>query len=190
MITLEGIVFPVRLPQLHQDKLIRTRMKTFWCGALFRQKILVSLVLPMMARSAVKRSLQARAAGVRVGTSTSTHWELIHLIRAYFSGRRIPVSLQIDLSGYTQFQQKVLRAAQKIPYGTTCSYAELARRAGAPKAVRAVGTVMANNPIPLVIPCHRVIKSDGSLGNFSGGVGPALKKIMLLLERPISLVHN
>jgi methylated-DNA-[protein]-cysteine S-methyltransferase len=97
----------------------------------------------------------------------------------YFSGKRKQFDLPLVFEKQT-FQGKVLSALLKVPYGKTISYAELARLSGHPGACRAVGNVMANNPLPLFIPCHRVIKSDGSLGNFGGGV--ALKKKLLILE--------
>ncbi|MBU4603171.1 MGMT family protein, partial [bacterium] len=75
-----------------------------------------------------------------------------------------------------------LQTVRKIPYGETRSYKEAAEAAGCPRAYRAVGNTMRNNPLPLIIPCHRVIKSDGSLGGFSGKEGIVLKKKMIDLE--------
>jgi methylated-DNA-[protein]-cysteine S-methyltransferase len=86
----------------------------------------------------------------------------------------------VDLSSGTAFQRKVWRALTKIPYGQTRSYAWVARAIGAPKALRAVGTACGANPVPLIIPCHRVIASDGSLGGFGGGL--RLKRRLLRLE--------
>jgi methylated-DNA-[protein]-cysteine S-methyltransferase len=87
-----------------------------------------------------------------------------HLID-YFNGKLYEFDLPIDMSG-TPFQVDVYKTLLKVGYGQTTSYQELAKKAGYPKAYRAVGTVMANNNIPFIIPCHRVIKSDGSLGNY------------------------
>lgn len=86
----------------------------------------------------------------------------------------------MDLSPYTSAQQTVYRTVAKIPYGQTASYGDVARMAGLPRAARFVGTTMANNRYPVFIPCHRVIKSDGSAGGFGGG--SALKERMLALE--------
>ena len=86
----------------------------------------------------------------------------------------------IRLSG-TPFQQAVWRAMLAIPYGETAGYAAIAQRIGRPKAVRAVGTACGANPVPVLIPCHRVIASDGSLGGFGGGL--ALKRAMLAAEK-------
>ena len=80
------------------------------------------------------------------------------------------------------FEKSVLREVKKIPFGKTASYKEIARKAGRPQSFRAVGRAVAKNPIPLVIPCHRVIRSDGTLGGFSAVGGKRLKKRMLELE--------
>ena len=87
---------------------------------------------------------------------------------------------RLDLSSGTLFQQKVWRALQTIPRGETRSYAWVAKKIGKPKAARAVGAACGANPVPIIVPCHRVIAGDGSLGGFGGG--PALKKRLLALE--------
>jgi O-6-methylguanine DNA methyltransferase len=89
--------------------------------------------------------------------------------------------IEIDLSGLTPFEQEVLAKTQKIPYGEVRPYAWIAREIGSPRAVRAVGSALAHNPIPLVIPCHRVVRSDGRLGQYSLGGGEA-KRTMLRAE--------
>jgi methylated-DNA-[protein]-cysteine S-methyltransferase len=99
----------------------------------------------------------------------------------YFNGKAIDIPWQwMDLSRFTSSQQAVYRAVAGIPYGETASYGQVARMAGLPRAARFVGTTMANNPYPVLIPCHRVIRSDGSPGLFGGG--EALKVRMLELE--------
>ena len=87
----------------------------------------------------------------------------------YFSGDRKQFDLDLKPPG-TEFQLSVLDALQQIPYGETCSYKEVAEHIGNPKAVRAVGAANGNNPIALIIPCHRVIGSNGSLTGFGGGL--------------------
>ena len=104
----------------------------------------------------------------------------------YYAGKGTGFDVTIDLSPQPPFRRKVLEACRKVEHGTTTNYAELARRAGSAKAVRAAGGAMANNPLPLVIPCHRVLRSDGSLGGFSSPQGLMQKKRMLLLERDIA----
>lgn len=99
----------------------------------------------------------------------------------YFDGKQIAIPWPvIDISRFTPSQQTVYRTVAKIPYGETASYGQVARLAGLPRAARFVGTTMANNPYPVFIPCHRVIKSDGSPGLFGGG--EPLKARMLALE--------
>lgn len=110
--------------------------------------------------------------------------ELIHLTREYFNGRRADFSeIDCELPPQGTFAGKVLRACRTIRYGRTQSYGELARRIGRPDSARAVGAAMGRNPIPLVIPCHRVICSDGRMGGFSAPGGLKLKRRMLAMER-------
>ena len=90
-------------------------------------------------------------------------------LRAYFAGELRSFELPYRLGG-TEFQQRVWRALARIPYGETLSYGELARVIGAPSASRAVGAANGNNPLPVILPCHRVIGADGSLTGFGGGV--------------------
>ncbi len=88
----------------------------------------------------------------------------------YFRGERRRFDLPIDWSGMGEYQREVLRACYAIPYGEVRTYNGLARETGRPKAARAVGRIMASNPIPIVIPCHRVIGSNGSLTGYGGGL--------------------
>lgn len=104
-------------------------------------------------------------------------------VEAYFEGERCTFRVKIDVSRFTPFQQAVLEACRSIPHGQTAFYADLARAVGHPGAARAVGSTMARNPLPLVIPCHRVLRTDGSLGGFSSPKGIAEKNRMLRLER-------
>jgi len=97
----------------------------------------------------------------------------------YFKGARKDFDLPLKLGG-TEFQVSVLNALQNIPYGETVSYGEIAKRIGRPKAVRAVGAANGRNPIPIVVPCHRVIGSGGDLTGFGGGLDT--KEALLRLE--------
>ena len=99
----------------------------------------------------------------------------------YFTGRRHAFDVALDWSLSQGFRRRVLGLlATDIAYGTSASYAKLALLSGSPRAVRAVGTACATNPIPIVVPCHRVIRSDGTMGNYRGG--PAVKRALLDLE--------
>ncbi len=106
-------------------------------------------------------------------------------LRDYFAGRRRDFDLPLEPRG-TAFQLRTWRALCDIPYGATTTYAALARTIGSPKAVRAVGAANGRNPLPIVVPCHRVIGSDGSLTGFGGGTD--VKRTLLQLEG--ALVSN
>jgi methylated-DNA-[protein]-cysteine S-methyltransferase len=98
----------------------------------------------------------------------------------YFSGRRRVFGVDLDFRLAHGFRRTVLDHLPDIGYGTTASYAQVAAAAGRPAAVRAVGTACARNPLPVLIPCHRVIRSDGTIGQYAGG--PEAKQILLSLE--------
>ncbi len=100
----------------------------------------------------------------------------------YFSGIRQQFSLPLDISALTPFHQKVLNLCLQIPFGSVLSYGELALQAGSNGAARAVGAVMAGNPLPVIIPCHRVIGSDRSLHGYAAPEGIAAKANLLELE--------
>jgi methylated-DNA-[protein]-cysteine S-methyltransferase len=95
--------------------------------------------------------------------------DCLQQLTEYFKGRRRKFSIPLLLEG-TDFQKAVWRQLQKIPFGQTASYGDVARAVGSPKAFRAVGNANNKNPIPLIIPCHRVIGSDGKLVGFGGGI--------------------
>jgi methylated-DNA-[protein]-cysteine S-methyltransferase len=97
----------------------------------------------------------------------------------YFEGRRTAFDVPLELAG-SPFQRRVWQALQEIPYGETTSYGELARRVGAPSAARAVGVANSQNPVAVIVPCHRVIGADGSLTGFGGGL--ERKRLLLELE--------
>jgi methylated-DNA-[protein]-cysteine S-methyltransferase len=100
-------------------------------------------------------------------------------LRKYLAGQSTSFSLEVDIRRLTPFERSVLRQTMKIPYGKTASYGQIAERVGKPKAYRAVGNALGANPIPIIIPCHRVIASDGGLGGYGGGL-PYKKKLLSL----------
>lgn len=105
-------------------------------------------------------------------------------IEAYFEGKRKNFNLPLHFD-CSPFYQEIYTALLNVPYGTTLSYKELATLAGNPDASRTVGSAMANNPFPIVVPCHRVLKSDGGLGNYSGGEGVKSKQWLLEHEKTV-----
>lgn len=109
--------------------------------------------------------------------------EAIRQLDNYLEGHRQEFSIPVDFSGMTPFQTQVLQLTAQIPYGCTSTYKELADHSGHPNAARAVGRVEATNPIPIVIPCHRVLGTDGALHGYGGPGGVKLKSWLLQLEQ-------
>jgi len=105
-------------------------------------------------------------------------------IAAYFEGSRIDFdsNIPIALDEFRGFSRKVLIACREIEFGQKITYSGLAKRVGRPAASRAVGNALANNPLPLIIPCHRVLRTDGQMGGFSAPGGISFKKRLLALE--------
>ncbi len=99
----------------------------------------------------------------------------------YLAGERTFFSVPVDLSGVPEFQAKVLAAAARIPYGEVASYSALAEAVGHPRAARAVGNALGANPVPVIVPCHRIIRGDGTWGHYA--FGPRMKTALLALER-------
>jgi len=106
--------------------------------------------------------------------------EARHQLKAYFDGRLTEFDLPLAPQG-TEFQQQVWLELLRIPYGSTATYGEIARRIGDPQAMRAVGAANGQNPLAIVVPCHRVVGSDGSLTGYGGGLG--VKRYLLDLEQ-------
>lgn len=102
------------------------------------------------------------------------------LLHRYLKGQPVDFDVEVDISDLPDFTQRVLNELRRIPYGETRSYHDIAARAGCPKGGRAIGQAVKRNPIPIIIPCHRVIRQDGSLGGFS--LGEKIKKRLLFLE--------
>lgn len=118
-----------------------------------------------------------------VEKETSLIAEAVSQLSAYFEGRLKTFDLPLDMSG-TPFRMKTWEALKTIPYGETRSYGDIARQIGQPKACRAVGMANHNNPVAIVVPCHRVIGSDGSLTGYGGGL--PIKRQLLDLEKRYS----
>jgi methylated-DNA-[protein]-cysteine S-methyltransferase len=119
------------------------------------------------------------ARGTHAAPGFAPNRDAVAQLTEYFAGKRRRFELPLDLRG-TPFQLAVWEALLRIPYGNTCTYAELARAVGRPAAVRAVGAANGANPIALVVPCHRVVATGGKLGGYGGGL--PLKARLLALE--------
>ena len=127
------------------------------------------------------RELEARH-GVKIIRSMGRVSEAMSQILQYLSGDRRSFELDVDLRDSTDFQRKVLEAAVAVPPGYVATYGEIAIRIGKPKSSRAVGQALARNPIPIVVPCHRVVAADGSMTGYSGAGGIETKAHLLRLE--------
>jgi methylated-DNA-[protein]-cysteine S-methyltransferase len=124
--------------------------------------------------------LLARVFGLRVLRSAVPVDPARRQLDEYFAGKRQRFDLAVDLAVQADFNRRVLRELARVPYGEVVTYGELAARAARPRAARAVGTVMNRNPLPIVLPCHRVIGSNGKLVGYGGGLHR--KEALLRLE--------
>jgi methylated-DNA-[protein]-cysteine S-methyltransferase len=122
----------------------------------------------------------ARTFGVRVLRTTKPIDEARRELGEYFDGRRHEFDLPVDLASIAGFNRRVLGELARVPYGEVVTYGQLAARADRPRAARAVGTVMNRNPLPIVLPCHRVIGANGKLVGYGGGL--ERKEALLRLE--------
>jgi methylated-DNA-[protein]-cysteine S-methyltransferase len=170
-------------------KVAYTVFRTKWgyFGLVGTRSGLLRSSLPVSAEAKATAALLEGLAGARL--EKVFHETLQQQIQAYFEGECVDFGRDIPLllDGFSWFAQQVLRTCRNIRYGRTVSYGRLARMAGRANAARAVGRVMANNPIPLIIPCHRIIRTDGQPGGFSATGGVVLKKRMLAMERTCDL---
>jgi methylated-DNA-[protein]-cysteine S-methyltransferase len=124
--------------------------------------------------------LQRYAPGSKPQPNLDANRDFSNQVLEFIDGKRKAFGLPVDLRA-TPFQHRIFKIVCEIPYGETLSYAEVASRAGDPKASRAVGTALGANPLPLVIPCHRVVGSNGKLQGYAGG--PSLKARLLAAEK-------
>lgn len=127
-----------------------------------------------------RAELRRRLRGAAVEKSPQKVAEIAAQLEAYFAGKRTRFDVPVDLSRTTPFQRRVLAATRRVPAGRVASYGEIARRIGQPRASRAVGQALGRNPVPIVIPCHRILAGGGDLGGYTGGL--AIKKKLLEIE--------
>jgi methylated-DNA-[protein]-cysteine S-methyltransferase len=162
-----------------------TEYRTFttewgWSAIVAGSRGLQATFLPHPTKAGVEADVASRCP--RAKPNARLLPELVRTIQAYFAGEPVRFNVRLDLSSLGDFRRRVFAACRKIPRGKTATYADLARAAGSPQAARAVGSAMANNPLPLIVPCHRVVRSDGSLGGFSAPQGQRLKRRLIRLE--------
>jgi methylated-DNA-[protein]-cysteine S-methyltransferase len=153
-----------------------------WIGVVGSPNGIKKIILPLKSKEAVLDQIVSY--GCEAENQHKTCFaDLTNRMRRYFSGEPVDFADKLDLSGATRFQQNVWRTVRNIPRGQTRSYDWVANQLGLPGAARAVGQALRRNPLPIVIPCHRIIGSDGKLGGFSGGV--EIKKLLLRLEQSL-----
>jgi methylated-DNA-[protein]-cysteine S-methyltransferase len=150
-----------------------------WMGVSETTKGIDTVVLPKASRQAVLSELQAASAALLDAEVSSRLREARTQLTDYLAGTRHSFDLSLDLSRGTSFQQKVWRTLLCVSYGRLRSYQWVAVRVGGSQYARAVGNAVGANPMPIVIPCHRIVAQDASLGGFSGGL-PTKRKLLTL----------
>ncbi|MBI5029410.1 MAG: methylated-DNA--[protein]-cysteine S-methyltransferase [Chloroflexi bacterium] len=169
------------VPKYSTIKLSTFRTRIGWIGVAFNERGIVALKLPRGSRAESMSSLKSEFVDAEILAQPPD--KILREITEYVEGRRRTFDLKLDWSSLKPFQRAVLEAANKIPFGETRSYAWIAQQIGNPRASRAVGQALGANPIPIILPCHRIIASNGSLGGYGGGL--PLKVKLLKLEGAI-----
>jgi len=152
-----------------------------WMGLVGSPYGLKRVILPHKSKKAVLDQIASSGCAAE-SRDTACFGDLPDRLRRYLEGERVVFDDKPDLAGTTCFQQNVWQTVCDIPYGEIRSYGWIASQLGLPKAARAVGQALARNPVPIVIPCHRVIGGNGNLIGFGGGV--EIKEFLLHLEQP------
>jgi len=155
-----------------------------WCGMVMKGRNVKRLFIGYSRQHQIKRHIKEAFRDAMDVYPSRGMRAIIKRLGRYCSGENVALGgVPVDWSSLTAFQQKALRAAAQIPYGSVVTYSGLPRKIDTPKRARAVGNALAQNPFPLLIPCHRVIKGDGSIGGFSAAGGTGLKIRLLKMER-------
>lgn len=148
-----------------------------WMALVWGQGRLCRVLLPGGRRN-VEREAMRNGPSVKKRTRSG----LAQRCLRYFAGERVALSVPMEFPSASEFRRRVWEVTAQVPYGEVVTYGEVATRAGRPGAARAVGQAMAHNPLPLVVPCHRVVAANGGLGGFSAEGGLQLKRRLLGLE--------
>ncbi|HLB07163.1 MAG TPA: methylated-DNA--[protein]-cysteine S-methyltransferase [Alphaproteobacteria bacterium] len=152
-------------------------------GVAWSERGLTRLQLPESTRVATERRLRGRSTDAGAGEPPLRIGQAMAAVERYLAGKRVDFSkVDLDLAGVGDFHRQIYEAARGVGWGETVTYGELARRVGSPGAARAVGQAMGRNPIPLIIPCHRVLASGRKIGGFSAFGGAVTKTRLLALE--------
>jgi methylated-DNA-[protein]-cysteine S-methyltransferase len=159
-----------------------------WLGVAESDRGIVGVVLPQVSRARVEAGLRAQASASFEEAPSSRLRAARKQLREYLAGTRTSFDLPLDLSQGTHFQRQVWKTLRAIPYGRLWSYRGLASRVGGVQFARAVGGAVGANPLPIIVPCHRIVAHDGSIGGFSCGL-PAKRKL-LALEGTLSQIRR
>ncbi len=159
-----------------------------WMGIAESSKGIEAIVLPKRSKRAVESELRAQSnEPLQYGESERLETARRQLLD-YVAGKRNAFDVPLDLSKGTSFQRHVWRTLQRVPYGKLRSYQWIAARVGGPHYARAVGNAVGANPLPIVVPCHRIVAHDASLGGFSGGL--SMKRKLLSLEGTLTQLQQ
>jgi len=151
-----------------------------YVGFVASRRGLRSAYLPFRNLASLKRTIQTEAPEAIEDANLMP--DLADALRRYFAGEAVEFAVPLDWTGWSTFEVDVWHACRRIGYGQTRSYKHLAESVGRPNGARAVGMAMRRNPCPIVVPCHRVVRSDGVLGGFSAPGGTMLKRRLLEME--------
>ncbi len=151
-----------------------------WCGVVVGRGGILQVILPDERKDLVRARIRSRYPDAQEGGKGTEGVQ--RALKRYFVGKRVDFDFPLDLSSYSDFQRRVWEVARTIPYGEVRSYQWVSSKLGNPRGGRAVGSALGRNPVPVIVPCHRVIRADGKLGGFSGPGGIKLKRKMLALE--------
>jgi methylated-DNA-[protein]-cysteine S-methyltransferase len=159
------------------------------CGIAWSDRGVVRTVLPEASVPDTETRLRRQAKAERRVKPPAAVAGVIRAVQAYCAGKEMDFAdVALDLATVEEFERRVYRALRGVGWGVTTTYGELARRAGSPGAARAVGRAMAKNPVPVIVPCHRVLAAGGKVGGFSAHGGVTTKQRMLALERVVLAV--
>ena len=169
------------------DKVMMFRSPWGWMGIAESSKGIQAIVLPKRSERAVEADLRAQSNGLLQRGESARLDVARRQLLDYLAGTRHTFDMPLDLSQGTVFQRQVWRVLLRVPYGKLRSYQWVAARVGGPQYARAVGNAVGANPIPVVIPCHRIVAQDATLGGFSGGL--FMKRKLLSLEGTLRYVN-
>lgn len=186
--TKADIVSPHPVPRVPRRASLIFKSRWGWMGLAEAANGIARIVLPKASKQIVESELRAGAQEFRQEASSSRLRVARKQLTEYLAGTRTSFNLPLDLSEGTDFQRQVWKTLQSVPYGQLRSYQALAARVGGKQYARAVGNAVGANPLPIVIPCHRIVTRNLSLGGFSGGL--PTKQRLLTLEGSLSQLRR